>query len=170
MINAVGAVARRMPSAARRSRCWIAWCQAALLGVTALVIVAERSALIYCIGFYLWNEETQWAGLTLALFLPGTAVQLLSMKWYKDDGDDRRCYLSIIHILHLGLFKRLWDCMRFVLHRQDSVAELGASIMQQADVAALWLLEALVLTLPQSLLQAYIIVSTDVGLISPGQI
>lgn len=65
---------------------------------------------------------------------------------------------------------RLWDCMRFVLRRQDSVAELGASIMQQADVAALWLLEALVLTLPQSLLQAYIIVSTDVGLISPGQI
>lgn len=65
---------------------------------------------------------------------------------------------------------RLWDCMRFVLHRQDSVAELGASIMQQADVAALWLLEALVLTLPQSLLQAYVIVSTDVGLISPGQI
>lgn len=63
---------------------------------------------------------------------------------------------------------RLWDCTRFVLRRQDSVAELGASIMQQADVAALWLLEALVLTLPQSLLQAYVIVSTDVGLISPG--
>lgn len=61
---------------------------------------------IYCIGFYLWNEETQWAGLTLGLFLPGTAVQLLSMKWYCDDGDDRRCYLSVIHILHLGIFKR----------------------------------------------------------------
>ncbi|KAI3364247.1 hypothetical protein L3Q82_011050, partial [Scortum barcoo] len=147
----ISAVARRMPSAARRSGCWIACCQAALLGVSALVIVAERSALIYCIGFYLWNEETQWAGLTLGLFLPGTAVQLLSMKWYYDDGDDRRCYLSVIHILHLGIFKRLWDCMRSVLRRQDSVAELGAAVMQQADVAALWLLEALILTLPQSL-------------------
>lgn len=61
---------------------------------------------IYCIGFYLWNEETQWAGLTLGLFLPGTAVQLLSMKWYRDDGDDRRCHLSTVHILHLGIFKR----------------------------------------------------------------
>lgn len=60
--------------------------------------------------------------------------------------------------------------MRVVLRRQDSVAELGASIMQQADVAALWLLEALVLTLPQSLLQAYVVVSTDVGFISPGPI
>lgn len=44
MINAVGAVARRMPSAARRSGCWIACCQAVLLGASALVIVAERSA------------------------------------------------------------------------------------------------------------------------------
>lgn len=48
------------------------------------------------------------------------------------------------------------------------MAELGAAVMQQADVAALWLLEALVLTLPQSLLQTYIMVSTDVGIISPG--
>lgn len=57
-----------------------------------------------------------------------------------------------------------------MLRRQDSVAELGAAVMQQADVAALWLLEALVLTLPQSLLQAYVVVSTDVGIASPGGI
>lgn len=55
-----------------------------------------------------------------------------------------------------------------MLRRQDSVAELGAAVMQQADVAALWLLEALVLTLPQSLLQAYVVMSTDVGVTSPG--
>ncbi|XP_037541447.1 XK-related protein 5a [Nematolebias whitei] len=156
-----------MPSAARRSGCWIAWCQAALLGVSALVLAAERSALIYCIGFYLWNEETHWAAFTLGLFLPGTAVQLLSVKWYYEDGDDRRCYLSVIHILHLGIFKRLWDCMRSVFRMQGSVAELGVAVMQQADVAALWLLEALFVTLPQSLLQAYIVVSTDVGIGSP---
>lgn len=65
---------------------------------------------------------------------------------------------------------RLWDCMRSVLRMQGSVAELGAAVMQQADVAALWLLEALVLTLPQSLLQAYVVVSTDVGIMSPGKL
>lgn len=59
--------------------------------------------------------------------------------------------------------------MRCVLRMQGSVAELGAAVMQQADVAALWLLEALVLTLPQSLLQAYVVVSTDVGIMSPGK-
>ncbi|XP_068610103.1 XK-related protein 5a [Brachionichthys hirsutus] len=167
MMNTVGAGARRTPCAARRTGCWIACCQATLLGASGLVIAAERSALFYCIGFYLWNEETQWAGLTLGLLLPGTAVQLLSMKWFRDDGDDRRRRLAVVHLLHLGIFKRLWDCMRYVLRGQDSVAELGAVVMQQADVAALWLLEALVLTLPQSLLQAYVVVSTDVGVASP---
>ncbi|XP_061611011.1 XK-related protein 5a [Phyllopteryx taeniolatus] len=167
MIGTSEAVGRRRPSAARRSERWIAWCQAALLGVSALVIAAERSALIYCIGFYLWNDETRWAGFTLGLFLPGTAVQLLSVKWYYDDGDDRRWYLSTIHILHLGIFKRLWDCMRYVSRMHGSVSELGAVVMLQADVAALWLLEAMVVTLPQSLLQAYIVMSTDVGIMSP---
>jgi len=60
--------------------------------------------------------------------------------------------------------------MRSVSRMQGSVAELGAAVMQQADVAALWLLEALVLTLPQSLLQAYVVVSTDVGIMSPGKL
>ncbi|XP_034017990.1 XK-related protein 5a [Thalassophryne amazonica] len=154
-------------AAGRRSGRWVAGCQALLLGASALVIVAERGALIYCIGFYLWNEETQWVGLTLGLFVPGMAVQLLSLKWYYDDGDDRRCFLSVIHVLHLGIFKRLWECMRSVLHTHSSVAELAFAVMQQADVAALWLMEALVLTLPQSLLQAYVVMSTDVGIMSP---
>lgn len=60
--------------------------------------------------------------------------------------------------------------MRAVFRMQDSVADLGVAVMQQADVAALWLLEALVLTLPQSLLQAYVVVSTDVGIMSPGNL
>lgn len=76
------------------------------------------------------------------------------------------CALLLCHLSPSS--GRLWDCMRSVLRRQDSVAELGAAVMRQADVAALWLLEALVLTLPQSLLQAYVVVSTDVGITSPG--
>lgn len=78
----------------------------------------------------------------------------------------------VSHLWYLSLSPssgRLWDCIKAVLRRQDSVAELGAAVMQQADVAALWLLEALVLTLPQSLLQAYVVVSTDVGIMSPGK-
>ncbi|XP_024275422.1 XK-related protein 5a isoform X3 [Oncorhynchus tshawytscha] len=166
MINA-GPVDRVMPSAAR-SGCWIAWCQAILFGVSGLVILAERTSLIYCIGFYLWNEETQWAGLTLALLLPGILVQVLSLRWYHDDGEDHYWFLTLTHVLQLGIFQRLWDCMVSVWDMQGTAGELGAAVMQQADVSALRLLEALVLTLPQTLLQTYVLAVTDVELDSPG--
>ncbi|XP_010887803.1 XK-related protein 5a isoform X2 [Esox lucius] len=166
MINA-GPVTRVMPSSAR-SGCWIAWCQVILFGVSGMVILAERTALIYCVGFYLWNEETQWAGLTLALLLPGIPVQVLSLRWYSDDGEDYHWFLNITHILQLGIFQRLWDCMMSVWNMQGTSEELGAAVMQQADVSALRLLEALVLTLPQTLLQTYILAVTDVELDSPG--
>ncbi|XP_010887802.1 XK-related protein 5a isoform X1 [Esox lucius] len=165
MINA-GPVTRVMPSSAR-SGCWIAWCQVILFGVSGMVILAERTALIYCVGFYLWNEETQWAGLTLALLLPGIPVQVLSLRWYSDDGEDYHWFLNITHILQLGIFQRLWDCMMSVWNMQGTSEELGAAVMQQADVSALRLLEALVLTLPQTLLQTYILAVTDVELDSP---
>ncbi|KAM6954583.1 XK-related protein 5a [Aplochiton taeniatus] len=57
--------------------------------------------------------------------------------------------------------------MRSVWRMQGSAGELGVAVMQQADVSALRLVEALVLTLPQTLLQAYVLVATDVGLDSP---
>lgn len=42
-------------------------------------------------------------------------------------------------------------------------------IMQQADVSALRLFEALVVTLPETLLQAYVLICTDIGIKSPGR-
>ena len=76
--------------------------------------------------------------------------------------------IIMIIIITVGFLCSLWECIRTVLYLKGSVGQLGAAVMQQADVAALWLLEALVLTLPQSLLQAYVVVSTDVGIMSPG--
>lgn len=64
---------------------------------------------------------------------------------------------------------RLWDCIVSVWDMQGTAGELGAAVMQQADVSALRLLEALVLTLPQTLLQTYILAVTDVELDSPGK-
>lgn len=42
-------------------------------------------------------------------------------------------------------------------------------IMQQADVSALRLLEALVVTLPETLLHTYVLICTDIGIKSPGK-
>lgn len=46
--------------------------------------------------------------------------------------------------------------------------DVYAEIMQQADVSALRLLEALVVTLPETLLHTYVLICTDIGIKSPG--
>ncbi|XP_063078266.1 XK-related protein 5a [Engraulis encrasicolus] len=150
-----------MAPAVRRG-CWTAWCQVTLFAVSALLIVAERTALLYCVGYYLWLGERLWVAWSLALLVPGALVQVLSCWWYLADGEHRRCLLALIHLLHLGIFKRFWDCMSSVWSTQ-----LGLAVMQQADVAALRLLEALLVTLPQTLLHTYVLVATDVGVNSP---
>uniref|UniRef100_A0A3B3ZCI9 XK-related protein n=1 Tax=Periophthalmus magnuspinnatus TaxID=409849 RepID=A0A3B3ZCI9_9GOBI len=94
---------------------------------------------IYCFVYYLWI---------------GWGPQWLSYIWYLSDGRIRRKSLTWTHILHLGIFKRLWECMRL------PDIDVYGEIMQQADVSALRLLEALVVTLPQTLLQTYVLISS----------
>ncbi|XP_076011425.1 XK-related protein 5b [Genypterus blacodes] len=84
--------------------------------------------------------------------------------WYLSDGRIRRKSLTWTHILHLGIFQRLWECMR--LPEEDVYGE----IMQQADVSALRLLEALLVTLPQTLLHTYVLICTDIGIKSPASV
>ncbi|XP_036398794.1 XK-related protein 5b [Megalops cyprinoides] len=144
-----------------RKGCWSEWCQVILFGASIFIILAERTALLYCFGYYLWHTRMLLAGLTLGLLLPGTAAQVLSFLWYRADGDQRKSFLIFIHVIHMGIFKRLWDCMRSV------GGEVITVVMQQADASALRLLEALLLTLPQTVLQTYILFATDVGILSP---
>ncbi|XP_064783654.1 XK-related protein 5-like [Oncorhynchus masou masou] len=143
----------------------VACCQVCVFAFTAFLIVAERTALIYCFVYYLWVGHNycygHWAGLTALFLLPGWGPQLLSWLWYKADGRICSKDLKWTHILHLGIFRRLWETMTST--GEDRCSE----IMQQADVSALRLLEALVVTLPQTVLQTYVLICTDVGLSSP---
>uniref|UniRef100_A0A673LHI1 XK-related protein n=1 Tax=Sinocyclocheilus rhinocerous TaxID=307959 RepID=A0A673LHI1_9TELE len=91
------------------------------------------------------------AWLTLALCLPVTAVQLLSLKWYITDAERSKPSLLLMCCLHLGGYHRLWCCMK----SQGGQVKFGALLMQQADVSALLLIEALTLSLPQSLLKPF---------------
>uniref|UniRef100_A0A3B4ZXP8 XK-related protein n=1 Tax=Stegastes partitus TaxID=144197 RepID=A0A3B4ZXP8_9TELE len=115
-------------------------------------------SVIYCFVYYLWVGHNycyaHLAGFTALFLLPGWGPQWLSYLWYLSDGRIRRKSLTWTHILHLGLFKRLWECMR--LPDEDVYCE----IMQQADASALRLFEALVVTLPQTLLQTYVLISS----------
>ncbi|KAL0969824.1 hypothetical protein UPYG_G00232770 [Umbra pygmaea] len=143
----------------------MACCQVCVFAFTAFLIVAERTALIYCFVYYLWVGHNycygQWAGLTALFLLPGWGPQLLSWLWYQEDGQIRSKDLKWTHILHLGIFRRLWETM------SSSGEDLCIDIMQQADVSALRLLEALLVTLPQTILQIYVLICTDIGLKSP---
>uniref|UniRef100_A0AAY4D183 XK-related protein n=2 Tax=Denticeps clupeoides TaxID=299321 RepID=A0AAY4D183_9TELE len=123
---------------------------------------------ILCSARYLWAGRIVWAWLTLVLMLPGSAAQVLSLRWYlSDDEQGTSSLLVLIHVLHLGILKRLWGCMRSLWLQQKGGARLGELVMQQADVSALCLLEALTLSLPETLLQSYILFSADMGLLSP---
>ncbi|XP_076738094.1 XK-related protein 5 isoform X1 [Maylandia zebra] len=143
-------------------------CQVCVFFFTAFLLVAERTALIYCFVYYLWIGHNYnygyLAGFTALFLLPGWGPQWLSYLWYLSDGRIRRKSLTWTHILHLGLFKRLWECMR--LPDEDTYSE----IMQQADASAIRLFEALVVTLPETLLHAYVLICTDIGVKSPASV
>ncbi|XP_010794206.1 XK-related protein 5-like [Notothenia coriiceps] len=143
-------------------------CQVCVFAFTAFLIVAERTALIYCFVYYLWVGHNycyaHLSGFTALFLLPGWGPQWLSYLWYLCDGRIRRKSLTWTHILHLGIFRRLWECMCL----QDY--DLYGEIMQQADVSALRLFEALVVTLPQTLLQTYVLICTDIGIKSPASV
>uniref|UniRef100_A0A3Q2Z992 XK-related protein n=1 Tax=Hippocampus comes TaxID=109280 RepID=A0A3Q2Z992_HIPCM len=127
--------------------------------------VQTHATLIYCFVYYLWVGHNycyaHLAGFTALFLLPGWGPQWLSYLWYLSDGRIRRKSLTWTHILHLGIFKRLWECMRL------SDMDVYGEIMQQADVSALRLLEALVVTLPETLLHTYVLICTDIGIKSP---
>ncbi|XP_029984689.1 XK-related protein 5b isoform X2 [Sphaeramia orbicularis] len=143
-------------------------CQVCVFAFTAFLIVAERTALIYCFVYYLWIGHNycyaHLAGFTALFLLPGWGPQWLSYLWYLSDGRIRRKSLTWTHILHLGIFKRLWECMRL------PDIDVYGEIMQQADVSALRLFEALVVTLPETLLQTYVLICTDIGIKSPASV
>ncbi|XP_068070397.1 XK-related protein 5b isoform X1 [Danio rerio] len=88
---------------------------------------------------------------------------MLSLKWYITDEERPKPSVILLHCLHLGVYHRLWSCMK----SQAEQVQFGAVLIQQADVSVLCLIEALTLSLPQSLLQTYSLFTLHPGLLSP---
>ncbi|KAL2098717.1 hypothetical protein ACEWY4_005197 [Coilia grayii] len=150
-------------------RRWTMRCQICLFIFTAFIVLLERAALIFSsVNFFLIGQ-TLWAWLTLCLMLPGSVVQVLSFRWSMSDAKNGLLSQIFTHVLHMGIFtSRLWRCVRGLWrHHQDKGVGMGALVMQQAEVAALRLLEALLVSVPQTLLHTYILFSADEGLLSP---
>ncbi|XP_027528708.1 XK-related protein 5-like [Neopelma chrysocephalum] len=136
----------------------------AIPGLSLALLAAERGARLCAIIHYLVHGQLGWFGLTTACVVPGYAAQLLSILWFRADGHPPSCWLLVLHLLQLGLWKRYWDVLRIA----GGSARAGEVLTQLGDVCVLQLLEALLQTLPHLLLQAYVVVAVDpVGFI-PG--
>ncbi|NWT83317.1 XKR5 protein, partial [Lanius ludovicianus] len=112
---------------------------------------------------YLLRGQLGWFGLTITCLVPGYAAQLLSILWFRADGHSPGCWLLVLHLLQLGLWKRYWDVLRV-----ETGGGAGEVLAQLGDVCVLRLLEALLQTLPHLLLQAYVVVAVDPAGFIPG--
>ncbi|NXT67478.1 XKR5 protein, partial [Chaetops frenatus] len=139
------------------------------------LLVAESGARLCAIIHYLVRGQLGWFGLTIACLVPGYAAQLLSILWFRADGHAPGCWLLALHLLQLGLWKRVgipsrcgpcryWD----VLRAAGTDGGAGEALAQLGDVCVLRLLEALLQTLPHLLLQAYVVVAVDPAGFIPG--
>ncbi|XP_071598281.1 XK-related protein 5 [Heliangelus exortis] len=136
-------------------------------GLCLALLAAERAARLCAIIHYLIHGQLGWFGLTTACMVPGYVVQLLSIIWFRADGHPSGCWLLVLHILQLGLWKRYWDVL-WMAAKTNGSSCVGEVLMQHGDVCVLQLLEALLQTLPHLLLQVYVAVAADSVLFIPG--
>ncbi|NXF74685.1 XKR5 protein, partial [Sclerurus mexicanus] len=139
----------------------------AIPGLSLALLAAERGARLCAIIHYLVHGQLDWFGLTVACVVPGYASQLLSILWFRADGHQPGCWLLVLHLLQLGLWKRYWDVLRMAAEMGGSACA-GEVPTRLGDVCVLQLLEALLQTLPHLLLQAYVVLAVDPAGFIPG--
>ncbi|XP_021103822.1 XK-related protein 5 isoform X2 [Heterocephalus glaber] len=140
---------------------------ARLLGLWALLQAAEQSARLGSVAYFFATGQHLWAWLALSVLLPGLLVQGLSYLWFRADGRRSRGWLLVLHLLQLGIWKRHWDTLA-ALQRGRQAPGPGQPQLQEADLAALRLLEALLQSAPQLLLQTYISLASGFTEAVPG--
>uniref|UniRef100_A0A8C0MNP9 XK-related protein n=1 Tax=Canis lupus familiaris TaxID=9615 RepID=A0A8C0MNP9_CANLF len=148
------AAARRMPAGA--------------LGLSALLQAAEQSARLCCVVHYFTTGQLLWGWLALALLLPGCLVQVLSYLWFRADGQQGHGLLVVLHLLQLGVWKRHWDAASSALSKEGEASRRDQLLLQEADLSALRLLEALMQTGPHLLLQTHVFLASDFTELVPG--
>uniref|UniRef100_A0A8D0NBL6 XK-related protein n=1 Tax=Sus scrofa TaxID=9823 RepID=A0A8D0NBL6_PIG len=140
---------------------------AGVLGLSTLLLAAEQSARLYTVVYYFTTGQLLWGWLVLSVLLPGFLVQGLSYLWFCEDGHQGHCLL-VLHLLQLGVWKRHWDTATTGLRRAGVATCPGQLLLQEADLSALRLLEALLQVGPHLLLQTYVFLASDFTDVVPG--
>ncbi|XP_065802589.1 XK-related protein 5 [Muntiacus reevesi] len=141
---------------------------AGVLGLSALLLAAEQSARLCAMVYYFTTGRLLWAWLVLSMLLPGFLVQGLSYLWFREDGHQGGCLLLVLHLLQLGVWKRHWDAVSAGLRKEGQAAPQAQLLLQEADLAALRLLEALLQVGPHLLVQTYVFLASDFTASVPG--
>ncbi|XP_027245458.2 XK-related protein 5 [Cricetulus griseus] len=141
---------------------------AGLLGLSALLQAAEQSARLCTIVYYFATGHLLWAWLALSVLLPGFLVQALSYLWFQADGHRGPWWLVLLHLLQLGVWKRHWDSLAAALWKGREAPCWGQLYLQEVDLSALRLLEALLQTGPHLLLQVYVFLDSGFTDTVPG--
>ncbi|XP_004440635.1 PREDICTED: XK-related protein 5 [Ceratotherium simum simum] len=141
---------------------------AGVLGLSALLLAAEQSARLCTVVYSFTTGQLLWGWLALSVLLPGFLVQGLSYLWFRADRHRGHCLLFILHILQLGVWKRHWDTTWTVLSKEWEASRQGQLLLQEADLSALRLLEALLQAGPHLLLQTYVFLASDFTDVLPG--
>ncbi|XP_074209513.1 XK-related protein 5 [Camelus bactrianus] len=141
---------------------------AGVLGLSALLLAAEQSARLCTMVYYFTAGRLLWGWLTLSALLPGFLVQGLSYLWFREDGHQGHGLLAVLHLLQLGVWKRHWDAVSTVPSREGEASGRGQLLLQEADLSALRLLEALLQVGPHLLLQTYVFLASDFTDTVPG--
>ncbi|XP_019508238.1 PREDICTED: XK-related protein 5 isoform X1 [Hipposideros armiger] len=141
---------------------------AGLLGLSALLLAAEQSARLCTMIYHFATGQLLWGWLAVAVLLPGFLVEGLSYLWFRADGQQGHCWLVMLHLLQLGVWKRHWDATSTVLWKGRVAPHQGQLLLQEADLSALRLLEALLQSGPHLLIQTYVFLALDFTDVVPG--
>ncbi|XP_076868990.1 XK-related protein 9 [Brachyhypopomus gauderio] len=125
------------------------------------------SDLLLCVQYFLAGYGT-WFALTLLFILTGSlCCQTFSYVWYMDDSDSNnrdltcRCKirLVLVHLLQMGFFKRYYELLKksFRTVWQNESSQNQTELFGLAtDLSMLRLFETFLESVPQLLLQLYI--------------
>lgn len=137
---------------------------------------------------YFQDSQYVWSGLTVMFVLTGLVVtQIFSFVWYLDDMSDvfinpegkssisgrSKCGLAALHVFGMGIFTRyyhllkkgidvIWTSTNF--YTEDEIRDVHKRLFCMAtDLSMLKLFEAFLESVPQLLLQLYILLGHDEG-------
>ncbi|MCJ8745735.1 hypothetical protein PDJAM_G00133830 [Pangasius djambal] len=129
-------------------------------------VVDIASDLLLSLQYFREGHYT-WFALTLSFILIGSlCTQIFSYSWFRDDYNDEEetqtqtTHMGLLHLLHLGFFTRYYDllkrsfsCVWRARSRSSNEMELFGLA---ADLSMLRLMETFLESVPQLLLQTYI--------------